>query len=100
MDKCIIISEEVRATFTAHAALAGLGRLMQVKKVFEPIVKQVEISQKVVKYTPSEKLLDAQDRQICRLENRIRQSQSIYYPCRVHNQQIPGPKKISPGYKE
>ena len=59
MDKCIIISEEVRATFTAHATLAGLGRILQAKKVFEPIAKQVEISQKVVKYTPSEKLLDA-----------------------------------------
>jgi hypothetical protein len=59
MDKSIIISEEVRATFTAHATLAGLGRIMQAKKVFEPIVKQVQISQKVVKYTPSEKLLDA-----------------------------------------
>jgi hypothetical protein len=59
MDKSIIISEEVRAAFTAHATLAGLGRIMQGKKIFEPIVKQVQISQKVVKYTPSEKLLDA-----------------------------------------
>ncbi len=59
MDKSIIISEAVRATFSAHATLAGLGRIMQAKKIFEPIEEHVQIAQKMVLYSPTEKLLDA-----------------------------------------
>ena len=60
MDKSIIISEEVKAYFTAHATLAALGRKVCEMKLFEPICEKVKIAQKTVKYTPIEKLIDAE----------------------------------------
>jgi hypothetical protein len=59
MDKSIIISEQVRASFSGQATLAVLGHKLQSLKVFEPITQNVQIAQKAVKYTPTEKLLDA-----------------------------------------
>jgi hypothetical protein len=59
MDKSIILSEDVKAYFSSHAALAALGRKVSKLKVFEPITQTVQIAQKTVKYRPSEKLLDA-----------------------------------------
>jgi hypothetical protein len=59
MNESIIISESVKAYFSAHTSLAALGTQMRKLKVFEPIMKEVKIAQKVVKYSSSEKLLDA-----------------------------------------
>ena len=59
MDESIIISESVKAYFSSHASLAGIGRKMNKLKLFEPVRQKVKIAQKIVKYSPSEKLLDA-----------------------------------------
>jgi hypothetical protein len=59
MNESIIISESVKAYFSAHTSLAALGAQMRKRKLFEPIVQEVKIAQKIVKYSPSEKLLDA-----------------------------------------
>lgn len=59
MNKSIIISESVKAYFSSHASLAAIGRKVKKLKVFEPIEQKVKIAQKIVKYSPSEKLLDA-----------------------------------------
>jgi hypothetical protein len=59
MDKSIIISERVKVHFSSHASLAALGRKVKKLRVFEPIGQQVKIAQKMVKYSPSEKLMDA-----------------------------------------
>ena len=59
MDKSIIISERVKVHFSSHASLAALGRKVKKLRVFEPIGQQVKIVQKMVKYSPSEKLMDA-----------------------------------------
>jgi hypothetical protein len=59
MDESIIIRERVKANFSSHASLAGLGRKVKKLNVFEPIAQQVKIVQKTVKYSPSEKLMDA-----------------------------------------
>ena len=60
MDKSIIISEEVKQYFTARATLAALGLKIKQKMMFEPVNQKVKIQQKTVKYTPTEKLLDAE----------------------------------------
>jgi len=59
MNKSIIISEEVKQYFTARATLAALGLKISQKKMFEPVTQKVKIGQKTVKYTPTEKLIDA-----------------------------------------
>ncbi len=59
MNKSIIISESIKAHFSSHAALAAIGRKVKKLKVFEPVEQKVKIAQKMVKYSPSEKLLDA-----------------------------------------
>jgi len=59
MDESIIISESVKAYFSSHASLAALGRKVKKLNVFEPIAQKVKIAQKTVKYSPSEKLMDA-----------------------------------------
>ena len=60
MDKSIIISEEVKQYFTSRATLAALGLKIRQKKMFEPVTQEVKILQKTVKYTPTEKLMDAE----------------------------------------
>lgn len=59
MDESILISESVKAYFSSHASLAGMGRKVKKLKVFEPVAQKVRIAQKTVKYRPSEKLMDA-----------------------------------------
>lgn len=59
MNESIIISERVKAYFSSHASLAGLGRKVNQLKLFEPVSRQVKIAQKTVKYSPTEKLMDA-----------------------------------------
>ena len=59
MNESIMISESVKAYFSSHASLAGIGRKVKKLKVFEPVAQQVRIAQKMVKYSPSEKLMDA-----------------------------------------
>lgn len=59
MNESIIISESVKAYFSAHTSLAAIGVKMRTLKLFEPIVQEVKIVQKIVKYSPGEKLLDA-----------------------------------------
>ncbi len=60
MDEFIIISEEVKQHFSARATLAALGVKVREKKLFEPISEAVKIGQKTVRYTPVEKLMDAE----------------------------------------
>ncbi len=59
MNKSIIISESVKAYFSSHASLAGIGRKVKKLKLFDPITQKVKIAQKTVKYRPTEKLMDA-----------------------------------------
>ena len=59
MNESIILSEDVKAYFSSHASLAALGRQVSKLRVFEPIAQNVKITQKTVKYRPSEKLMDA-----------------------------------------
>ena len=60
MNESIIISEEVKAHITAHATLAALGRKVCDMRIFERVCEPVKIAQKTVKYTPIEKLIDAE----------------------------------------
>jgi hypothetical protein len=60
MNESIIVSEEVKQYFSAHATLAALGVKVCEMKLFELIAQQVKITQKTVKYTPIEKLMDAE----------------------------------------
>jgi hypothetical protein len=60
MNESIIISEDVKAHITAYATLAALGRKVCAEKMFEPVFEPVQIAQKTVKYTPTEKLIDAE----------------------------------------
>lgn len=59
MTESIIISEQVKQQFSARATLVAIGTKVRAKGVFEPVVEHVKIAQKMVKYTPEEKLLDA-----------------------------------------
>jgi hypothetical protein len=59
MNQSIIISEEVKAHFSSRASLAAMGIKIRRRKLFEPITAKVEIAQKTVKFSPSEKLEDA-----------------------------------------
>lgn len=59
MNKSIIISESIKANFSSHASLAGIGRKAKKLKLFEPITQKVKIAQKIVHYSPTEKLQDA-----------------------------------------
>ena len=59
MNESIIISESVKGYFSSHVSLAALGRKIKKLKMFEPVEQKVKIAQKIVKYSPSEKLLDA-----------------------------------------
>lgn len=59
MNESIIISENVKAYFSSRASLAAMGRKVKQIKLFEPVSQQVQIAQKTVKYSPSEKLMDA-----------------------------------------
>ena len=59
MNESIIISKSVKAYFSAHTSLGAIGAKIRKLKLFEPIVQEVKIAQKIVKYSPSEKLLDA-----------------------------------------
>jgi hypothetical protein len=45
--------------FTGCASLAALGVKLRELKVFEPIAHQVQIAQKTIKDTPTDKLYDA-----------------------------------------
>ena len=44
--------------FTPRATLVGIGLRVQQLGIFRPIAERVQIAQKVVKYTPTQKLLD------------------------------------------
>ena len=59
MAESIIISEHVKQRLTPRATLVAIGAKIRAKGVFEPVVKNVKIAQKTVKYTPQEKLQDA-----------------------------------------
>ena len=59
MNESIIISESVKAYFSSHASLAGIGRKVKKLKLFDPVTQKVKIAQKIVKYSPPEKLMDA-----------------------------------------
>jgi hypothetical protein len=59
MAESIIISEQVKQRFSARATLVAIGAKVRAKGVFDPVAESVKITQKTVKYTPEEKLLDA-----------------------------------------
>lgn len=58
MDESIMISEPVKEQFSAYASLAALGSHLRKIGLFEPVMQNVTIAQKKVRYTPGEKLLD------------------------------------------
>ena len=58
MNESIIINRDVKCSFSAHASLCAVGVMIQKLKLFAPIVAKVKIAQKIVKYSPVEKLLD------------------------------------------
>jgi hypothetical protein len=58
MNESITISEKVRRQITARATLVGLGVKVKQLGMLKPIEERVKIGQKVVKYTPFEKLTD------------------------------------------
>ena len=60
MNESIIISEEVKQYFSARSTLAALGVKVREQKLFELISEAVKIAQKTVRYTPVEKLMDAE----------------------------------------
>lgn len=55
MNECSTETKE----FTSCASLAAIGLKMQELKVFDPIRERVQIAQKTVKHTPTDKLYDA-----------------------------------------
>jgi hypothetical protein len=59
MTESIIVSEQVKRQFSARATLVAIGAKVRAERLFRPITKMVEIKQKTVKDTPTEKLLDA-----------------------------------------
>jgi hypothetical protein len=58
MEQSIHIPEEVKSRFTAYASLSGIGLQMEARHIFQPIAHYVQIAQKVVLYTPVDKLKD------------------------------------------
>ena len=59
MNKSITPDKENKSKFTSRATLVALGYKLKKKKLLQPIEECVRISQKTVKYTPTEKLQDA-----------------------------------------
>ncbi len=59
MNKSIIIPDQIRANFSSHASLAAIGRKVKQLKVFESIAQKVKIAQKMLKFSPADKLMDA-----------------------------------------
>ncbi len=59
MAKSTRISQQVKNYTSARAALAAIGAKVCALRLFEPIAQKVKISQKKVKYTPTEKLHDS-----------------------------------------
>lgn len=59
MSKSIENEAGVKVTFSSHATLAAIGIKATQIGLFGPIAERVAIAQKVVKYTPVEKLQDA-----------------------------------------
>lgn len=58
MNESIVISESVKERFTAYASLSGIGQQVVTRHIFKPIAYYVQIDQKIVKYRPTDKLLD------------------------------------------
>jgi hypothetical protein len=52
-------STEANQTFTPYASLAAIGCQLQHLRLFEPIRSQVQIDQKTVLHSPTDKLFDA-----------------------------------------
>ena len=59
MEKSFIISERVKVYFSRQASLAAISRKFKKRRVFKPAEQKMKIAYKIVKYSPSEKLLDA-----------------------------------------
>lgn len=58
MNKSIIINRDVKCSFSAYASLCAIGIMIRKMKLFAPIVQKVKIAQKIVRYSPVEKLVD------------------------------------------
>ncbi len=52
------IDRSVKRHYSPRAVLAAIGAEVRAREVFEPIRERVDIGQKTVKYTPTEKLED------------------------------------------
>ena len=51
-------TDRKRCHFTARATLVAIGQKMRLLGIFKPIKARVKIAQKVIHYTPAQKLLD------------------------------------------
>ena len=58
MSESIHIPAEVKERYTASASLSGSGQQVVARHIFKPIAHYVAIAQKVVQYTPTDKLMD------------------------------------------
>jgi hypothetical protein len=58
MNESIIISEKVREQISAKTVLVGLGIKIRQERILAPMEEAVKIEQKLLKYTPIEKLTD------------------------------------------
>jgi hypothetical protein len=54
MNESIIITEQARRCFSAHASLAAPGVKLRQLKLWDPIRETVRIAQKTAKYAPAE----------------------------------------------
>lgn len=59
MSKSTTAKAIVQERMSSHATLVGIGIKVREMELLRPIVEQVHIAQKTVKYTPTEKLTDA-----------------------------------------
>ena len=58
MNDCIRRAE-TRSLTTPHASLVAIGALIQERRILEPIRQNVQIAQKTIQHSPTDKLLDA-----------------------------------------
>lgn len=58
MNDCIR-SAKTHSVSSPHASLAAIGALLQERRILEPIRQTVQIAQKTIRHSPTDKLLDA-----------------------------------------
>jgi len=58
MAKCNKNKTKEQSRFTAALSLTAIGMKLRHMKLFEPIIQEVHIQQKILRYSPAEKLMD------------------------------------------